>query len=135
MEKIYKSKIGIEIKIPILLILSFCFYKTMVTPKIPAITIGVLVFAFIIYTFASIKYIIYNENLNIKGGFFVNEDIDIQSILKIEKTFNILSAPAASLDRIEIKYGQGNSILISPKNKTEFVNELLKINPNIEVKL
>ena len=135
MKKIYKSKIGIELVIPILLIIIFSFHNIINEPKISAIIILIFILAFILYIFLSIKYTISNQNLNIKGGFLVNEDIDISKIKKIEKTFNILASPAASLDRIEIKYGDGNSILISPKNKTEFINDVKKINPNIEIKI
>ena len=135
MKKIYKSKIGIELVIPILLIIIFSFQNIINNPKISAIVVLIFVLAFILYLFVSIKYTISNQNLNIKGGFLVNENIDISKIKKIEKTFNILASPAASLDRIEIKYGDGNSILISPKNKTEFINDVKKINPNIEIKI
>lgn len=61
--------------------------------------------------------------------------IDIQSIRKICKTSNPISSPALSLDRIEIIYNKYDSLLISPKDKQSFVEDLLKINPNIEVRI
>ena len=134
MKKVYKSKIGFELVIPILLVVIFSFYNIIVEQKISGILILIFVLAFISYIFLSIKYTIIDKNLNIKGGFLVNENIDIAKINKIEKSFNILAFPAASLDRIEIKYGNGNSILISPKHKSEFISDLKKINPNIEIK-
>jgi hypothetical protein len=39
------------------------------------------------------------------------------------------------LDRLVIKYNKFDEIYISPKDKQLFVNELIKINPNIEVKI
>ena len=134
MKKVYKSKIGFELVIPILLVAIFSFYNIIVEQKISGILILIFVLAFISYIFLSIKYTIIDKNLNIKGGFLVNENIDIAKINKIEKSFNILASPAASLDRIESKYGNGNSILISPKHKSEFISDLKKINPNIEIK-
>ena len=134
MKKVYKSKIGFELVIPILLVVIFSFYNIIVEQKISGILILIFILAFISYIFLSIKYTIIDKNLNIKGGFLVNENIDIAKINKIEKSFNILASPAASLDRIEIKYGNGNSILISPKHKSEFISDLKKINPNIEIK-
>ena len=58
--------------------------------------------------------------------------VTINSIRKIKETNNPISSPAASLDRIEVFYGK-QSVIISPKQKTEFINHLLSINPRIEV--
>ena len=63
----------------------------------------------------------------------VYERIDISKITKIEKTNSILSSPALSLDRIRIRYNKYDEVLISPKVKKEFVDELLKVNPTIEI--
>jgi hypothetical protein len=43
-----------------------------------------------------------------------------------------MSSPALSLDRIEIFYNKFDSVIISPKNKADFVAELKSINPAIE---
>ena len=81
----------------------------------------------------SINYKIEKENLNVKCTFLVNENIEINTIRKITETYNPLSSPAASIDRIEIFYNKFDSVLISPKKKQEFIEDVLKINPNIEV--
>ena len=60
--------------------------------------------------------------------------IEISTIRKIYRTNNPLSSPALSLDRIAVVYNKFDEILISPKERNEFINELLKINPSIEVK-
>ena len=65
-------------------------------------------------------------------SFWVNRSITISSIKKIQETNNPLSAPAISLDRLEILYNQFDSIIISPKDKTSFVSHLIKLNPKIE---
>ena len=49
----------------------------------------------------------------------MNTNIDIKSIRKIIETYNPLSSPAASIDRLEIFYNKFDSILISPKDKKE----------------
>lgn len=133
MKKTYKSKIGIEIITPIFLIFSFSIYKIIYEPKPLAIIILILSLIFIIYILLSNRYTIEQKELKIRGG-FISEKIDINKITKIEKTFNILASPASSLDRLQINYNNGNTILISPKNKLKFIEELKKINPNIEVK-
>ena len=135
MKKIYKSKIGLEIIIPILIILAFGFKNIISEPKVAPIILLILVLAFITFLLTSIKYTIENQNLNIKAGFLINQNINIMNIESIKKSKNILSSPAASLDRIEIIENNKNSILISPKNKIEFIEELKKINPQIDVKL
>ncbi|MEG0697900.1 MAG: PH domain-containing protein, partial [Algoriella sp.] len=66
-----------------------------------------------------------------KSGFLVNKKIDINSITKISKTNNPISSPALSLDRIEIFYNKYDSVIISPKNEQEFIQDLQKINSSI----
>lgn len=135
MEKIYRSKIGIELILILTIVLGFSFYKLIDQPKISGlITLGAIL-AFILYIFLSIQYKINDNILTIKAGFLVNTKIDIQKIKKIKKTFNPLSSPAASINRLEICYNNGDFVLISPKNRDQFIKDLLEINPNIEVKL
>ena len=55
--------------------------------------------------------------------------------LKLTETNNLLSSPATSIDRIEILYNKFDIILVSPKDKSEFIKNLTAINSNIEVKL
>jgi len=71
--------------------------------------------------------------LKIEVGFIFKRNINIDDIKAITKTNSLLSSPAASLtDRILLEYGISDSIIISPKKKKEFANELHKINPNIK---
>ena len=70
--------------------------------------------------------------MNIKCGFIYNKDLDIEKIISISKTNNPISAPAASLDRIELRYGEFGSVIISPKDEIAFVKDLTIINPNID---
>lgn len=96
--------------------------------------IGLLIcLLFVIHLFTSISYTIIDDELKIKAVFLVNTKIPISSIHKIKETNNLISSPAASLDRLEIFYGKYDSIIISPLDKNEFIQDLLKINPNIEV--
>ena len=91
---------------------------------------------FIVYLFYDTNYTIYKNNLKIRSGFFVNENIDINSIKTIRKTGSILSAPALSITgRIEIFYESAKTITISPKNDKVFFAELLKVNPNINIEI
>jgi hypothetical protein len=80
-------------------------------------------------------YVIQNGQLKIKLGFFSFRFINIDEIKEIAKTSSILSSPAPSFDRIEIKYGNFDSVIISPKNKLSFSRELVMLNPKIKNKL
>lgn len=95
---------------------------------------------FTAYILFGIRYLILQEEsgkflLQIKIGHFNYTKIDISTIKKIQKTRNIISSPAASMDRLEISHSKFDSVIVSPKNKTDFVHQLLLINPSIEVDL
>jgi len=98
-----------------------------------------LVAIFIAYLMRQTKYTINDTTLVVKAGFMVNIKIAISDIISVTKTDSILSAPANSItDRIEIKYQHTKSeksVIISPKERDAFLNQLVKINPDIQVVL
>jgi hypothetical protein len=47
--------------------------------------------------------------------------IALADITDITPTSNPLSSPALSLDRLRIDYGQGHSLMVSPRDKEQFV--------------
>jgi len=131
--KKYPSKIGFGISLFILtvLIVSSAF---MISPPVwSGLIANVLLLAFIIHLFTSTYYLIDGSFLIIKSSFIVNKQIEISRINKIAETNNPLSAPAASLDRLEIFYDHHGSILISPKDKSGFIDHIIQINPHIEI--
>ena len=106
----------------------------MVSPPVwSGLIVNVILLAFIIHLFATTFYVIDENSLNIKSSFLVNTKIEISRIKKISETNNPLSAPAASLDRLEISYDQYGRILISPKDKSGFISHITRLNPQIEV--
>ena len=131
--KIFKSKIdwwfGLILVYPIFL---------SITALLEGEWIGLLgltgVVGFILILSKTTQYIINENQLVVKSTWIVNERIDISKITKVEKSNSILSSPALSLDRLLVRYNKYDEVLISPKEKIEFINELLKINPNIEIK-
>jgi hypothetical protein len=132
--KIYKSKIGLELAIPILTIMGGSLYIGIIEKKWIPVIIELLVIMFISHLFLTTKYIIDKKKLNIKCGFLINQNIDIESIIKISETYNPLSSPATSIDRLELVFNKFDSVLISPKDKKNFIADLIEINPEIEVK-
>lgn len=76
-------------------------------------------------------YTIEDNVLKIQYGPF-KKKIKIDDIHRMKETKNLFSAPALSMDKIEIKYARFETVSISPKNKMEFVRPLLKKNPMIK---
>lgn len=93
-----------------------------------------LLFGIILQLFFKTRYHLSGEFLQIKVAWFRYAPIPISDITEVEKSHSILSAPAASLDRLEIKYGRFQSQLVSPKDQQAFVKDLLSLNPNIRLK-
>jgi hypothetical protein len=91
----------------------------------------IILFGFVLHMFLNTTYKIEKGKLYIKCGFFNYNPVNIGEMKKVSKSSNIISSPAASFDRIEIIYGKFDELIISPKYKTKFVEDLQKINPGI----
>jgi hypothetical protein len=87
---------------------------------------------FVVYLFLNTYYAIEGNGLRIKAGFPHTIKISIHDIKRVEKSSSLLSSPALSTDRIEIFYGKFDSVLISPKDISGFVEELRRVNSTIE---
>lgn len=117
---IFISVIGMEIWI--------FLYTFLKKGRIEWITLGAIVFILlIVIPLVRIRYIFYSEHLLIKAGWLGKERISYSAITNIKETHNPLSAPACSLDRIEIDYvrgGRSKVTLISPVQLKTFRKEL-----------
>jgi len=130
--KTYKSKIdwwfGILFFYPIFL---------GITSIVEGKWIGFIYFSFIIgviiFISKTTNYRIEGNELTVKCLWIINDRIEISKIRKIEKSNSILSSPALSLDRIAVYYNKYDEVYISPKEKQDFIDALLEINPTIEV--
>lgn len=80
------------------------------------------------------RYIIDGDDLLIRYG-FQRKRISISQIIYVRRSHNGLASPALSLDRLEIIFNgkSTDSILISPRNRKDFVEDLKAINPNIDI--
>ena len=81
--------------------------------------------------FFNIKYSFSEDELFVKNG-FSTQSIPLKDITHIIPTNSMLSAPALSLDRIEIKYKGGN-IVISPKDKEGFYHAVQQRVPALKI--
>ena len=75
------------------------------------------------WIFTSTNYTFTSNELAIRCGPF-SWKIPFRDITVVERTNSRRSGPALSMDRLQITYGQGKSILISPENKEAFLREL-----------
>ena len=89
---------------------------------------------FVRYIFLNTYYVLKEEVLLVKGG-LVDENIKVASIKSIEETHTLISAPALSFDRLEIRYNKHDSVIVSPRNKQAFIDSLLTVNPAIVLRL
>ncbi|MEM9647015.1 MAG: PH domain-containing protein [Bacteroidota bacterium] len=132
--KKYPSKIGIGLLGLILLVLIGSTIPLLSPPIWPAIGINLAVLIFILYLFASTHYTIDGNWLHVQCGFLVQKKIEIGAITRVSETNSPISGPAISLDRLNVVYGANKDILISPKDKSGFIEHLRRINPKIEVR-
>src|ERR1035437_8278299 len=131
--KKYESKIGLGIVLFIVIILGSVSTIVIINRAWIGLAIIILLVAFIIYMFRTTYYIIQSNELIIKCGFMYNATINIGRIKKIVETNNLLSSPATSLDRIMIYFGNSATVMISPKEKMAFIDQLITANSKIEV--
>ena len=133
---IYYSKVSYTLLIIIFLVffgpLVSLFYGNGFDGKTILIFLTMVVlYGLILHLFFNTTYKIEKEKLHIKCVFFKYKPVTIKEMKKVSKSSNIISSPAASFDRIEITYGKFEELIISPKHKTKFVEDLQKVNPEI----
>lgn len=134
MEK-FKSKISIGLILFLAIILGGTLIKLLWDGVwlVSLLILGQILF--IAHIFSQTFYIVESENLVIKCGFLINISIPIATIKKISETNSIMSSPALSFDRLEILYNKFDTVMISPKDKTKFIEAIQKINHQVEIKL
>ena len=137
MKKNYPAKVSYWLLLFVFLVfylplLPNLFFRELNEKMIGLIAFETVLFSFIVHLFLNTNYIIENKILKVKCGIFSYKPIDINLIKEISNTKSIISSPAPSFDRIVIKYGKFDELIISPKNKMNFLNDLIKVNPNIK---
>lgn len=136
MKQKFKSKIGLELTAPLVIVMITVFVLLIMSGEIPwfALVVPLLTTLFIVYLFLTTDYTVEGNILKVRSGFIINKTIAISTITKISETSDPSSAPATSIDRLRIEYGKQQSVLISPKDKQAFIDLILQLNSKIEVK-
>jgi hypothetical protein len=100
----------------------------------PMLILG-LVAAMIIWILFDTRYVIKNSFLLFRSGPFRGR-IDINKIRKIEFYSGlypqVMTKPGLGAKGFIISYNNYDDVYITPRNRKDFINELLKINPKIE---
>lgn len=136
MTKKYRSATDIWMLLLIFLPMMYPIYEGIATKDAGLILAFVGLILFILSFFMMISYEVNEDKLVIRTFIFGKQTIAIADITSVKKTYNPLSAPAMSINRLEIKYGtKYDYALISPVRRQEFIAELLKINPDIKVEI
>jgi hypothetical protein len=131
----YRSAVSYALFIPLVMSFAIALFLGIYSGEIIAVSIVLItIVGLVLPMLLSTTYTIDGEVLKIRSGFIKFKDVAIADITKIEKTQSLLSAPAISLTkRIEIFYGKHDSIVISPQDRSGFVDYILSINPAVAV--
>ncbi len=88
---------------------------------------------FVAWIWFGTYYMITDSTLETRCGPF-RQSIPLTSITKVEASRSIMSGAALSLDRISIIHGRfGEEVLISPRLRQEFINELSARCPHAKI--
>ena len=134
MKTVYKSKVDKGLLIAIIAIVLLSYLPLLFEFSWIALALLVVTAAFIADPFCNTSYTIDNGTLHIKCGIFLSSSFPIDRITKISKTNSCLSAPALSMDRIEIRFADKKTLVLSPKQRQAFIDHLRSLNPDIVVK-
>jgi hypothetical protein len=127
----FRSAVGWSFKIPALAVgagLVFSQSKGIHPPALVALGFSV---ALIVWLYVSTEYIVTDDSLRVRSGPLYSR-IDAKRIERVRATKTILSAPALSLDRLEVS-GTFGSVVVSPSDKSGFVRALKDIAPQMRV--
>ena len=98
-------------------------------------TVGILlvpVIAFVIWMYRTTDYRIDGNIMHVRSG-PLTWTVDLTSVRRLRATRSFMSAPALSLDRIELEYGRFDTLVVSPADKAGFVQAVTARAPHAAV--
>ncbi len=87
--------------------------------------VEVLVLGLIASTYNSTRYEVSSREVIARSGLF-RWRVAIEDIESIHPSRSLASAPALSLDRLEIRYDGGRALLVSPKDREGFLQAIVE---------
>lgn len=133
--KVYSSRVSVLLTCFIMLMMGYTGYVVYKSGDIVPVIVLALVFLFVLAILLTIRYYVDPETktLKIKVCGLPSGTVDLTQVKRIYKSNSILSAPAASLNRICLDIKAGPDILVSPRYQQDFLEEIRKINPEIDI--
>lgn len=127
----FRSAVGWSFKLPALLVSA-----VLIASQSRGLNIVSLVaiggsLALMAWLYVSTVYTVTDLGLRVQSG-PLHRWIDAKRIERVRPTRTILSAPALSLDRLEVSGGFG-AVVVSPRDKTGFVRALKRVAPQLRV--
>ncbi len=131
--KTFSTALSPIIAAPIVIIFTMVIPTFIVNKIWSGLAVNCAVFLFVLHMYLTTRYTINQGHLHIVSGFLYKKEIPLYSIISITPSRNPISSPTFSLDRLEIRYGTGDYVLISPKQKEDFLREIQLNNRNITI--
>ncbi|MGL5545714.1 MAG: PH domain-containing protein [Tannerellaceae bacterium] len=135
---VFRSRISVLLII--LIVGIFMFASFTVFRSRDCVEMGVFVgaLAFVMSLLSGIRYTISATTLSLNIWFIRVMRINVADIRSIERSYNPLSSPAASLKRLGVTFTKNDRtsyILISPVDEPRFIAQLKRINPYIDINI
>lgn len=133
--KVYSSRVSVFMTCFVMLMMGYTGYVVYKSGDIVPVIVLALAFLFVLSIMLSIRYYVDAETktLKIKVCGLPSGTVDLTQVKRIYKSNSILSAPAASLNRICIDIKSGPDVLVSPRYQQDFLKEIKKINPDVMI--
>ena len=133
---VYRSKVDVWLMALVFVPFAWAIVESTMTSDYGNVILMLAILAAVVILLMQIKYVIGDGLLKVKAGLFGTQKIKLTDIRSVKRTCNPLSAPALSINRLEIKYGQNyDYVLISPQDRERFIGQLKESNPDIEISL
>jgi len=138
-KKVFRSRISVILAgFMLAILIPFCIMPMIKYPFNPGFYLVGGILMLVVFIFGGMRYVISDDKLYLKIWIITGGSVKISDIIAVERSYNILSSPAASLKRLQLVFGKGAKFptaLISPVREQEFIEELRMVNPNIFVRV
>ena len=131
LQRLYRSRIDAKIglvsglAVIVLIVAAVTFPDSARGPALALHAVGLIGLAVCVWTLFGTHYLIDATSLVIRSGPF-HWLVPLREIRSVRPTRDPHSGPALSFDRLRIEYSGGRVILISPREKEEFLADLAR---------
>lgn len=133
---VFKSRISVFLVVLLAVIFALPFVTMPDDGVLVTLAAIAPVVVLIVVLFASLRYVIDGNVLYVRSFPFTRGTAyDLTKLKSISHTRTLLSSPALSMKRIKLDFGVGLPLVISPRAQDVFVDEILRVNPSVEVNL